>query len=87
MGFNLAKFTEKNVRWECINTLKNFIDPHKNLDDEVLYDLLSRFKDKYGLYLLFDCLKYLKIMKRSQFAKISCFHDVMERNNKPAIKL
>ena len=80
LGFRLARFMDKNVRRECINTIKEFLDPHDIFDDEVLYDLLSSYKDKFGLYLLYDCLKYLKIMNKKQFPKMFHLYDILERN-------
>jgi hypothetical protein len=71
---------DNNVRRECINSIKQFLEPLDKFNDEVLYDLLSNFKDRFGLYLLYDCLKYLKVMSKKQFPKMFYYHDILERN-------
>ena len=73
---------DKNVRRECINSTKKFLEPHDKFDDEVLYDLLSSYKNRFGLYLLYDCLKYLKVMDKKQFSKMFYYNDILERNEK-----
>ena len=82
MGFKLGKFTDKNVRRECIELLKKFLTPFEDFTDEVLYDILSTYKDRFGLFLLYECLKYLKVMDKKQFPKMFNFHDIMEMNDK-----
>jgi len=82
IGFKLAKFMDKNIRRECINSIKQFLAPYDTLNDEVLYDLLNNYKDRFGLYLLYDCLKYLKVASKKEFSKMYCYYNIIEKNEK-----
>lgn len=79
MGFRLAKFTDKNMRRECIDSLKDFLGSYEVLDDEVLLDVLRAYKDRFGLFLLYECLKYLKVVEKRHYRKMFYFNEMLKK--------
>ncbi len=75
-GFKLARFLDENIRIKCTSEVLQFLDniaayriikpvkAKKNFPDGLLLGtLIRKFVNQYGLYLLFDVLKHLKILR------------------------
>ena len=74
-GFKLAGFFDKNLKNMCISDVVQFVDNFiayrdHNPQDAIkrfpeglpLIILIQKFYERYGLYLLFDVLRYLKFL-------------------------
>jgi hypothetical protein len=80
-GFKLAQFTDNSIKDTCISDVIEFLDNYstfQNYHPEEAHDkcpdgltleiLVKKFRKKYGLYLLFDVLRYLKFLRMQDAA-------------------
>lgn len=75
-GFKLARFLDQNLKNLCITEVVQFLKGYIAYRDKKIEEankifpdglplgvLIKKFQAKYGLYLLFDTLRYLKFLK------------------------
>lgn len=79
IGFKLAMFTDKNMRRECIYSLKRFLEPYDELNDEMLHDVLKEYRNIFGLFLLYECLKYLKVIEKKHYPNILYYNEILRK--------
>jgi hypothetical protein len=78
-GYKLAGFHDDNVRKTCTETLGQFLIDYENVEERVkkvkkikshqkkLFIIIAMFGRQFGLYLLFDVLRRLKIVGKEDF--------------------
>ena len=94
MGYKLARFTNGNVKQKCVRRLSRFLrtpldfkrNPNhfkKKLSytEKLYFAVISEFQDIFGVYLLFEVLKYLKIIEHKEYFIYARIVDLIDRNS------
>ncbi|MHA1460295.1 MAG: competence protein CoiA family protein [Promethearchaeota archaeon] len=78
-GYKLAGFHDNNIRKTCTETLSQFLIDYENVEEKVqnikkvkpyqkkLFIIIAMFGQEFGLYLLFDVLRRLKVVSKEDF--------------------
>ncbi len=78
-GYKLAGFHDDNIRKTCTETLRQFLIDYENVEEKVknikkirshkkkLFIIIAMFGQQFGLYLLFDVLRRLKVVSKEDF--------------------
>jgi len=78
-GYKLAGFHDDNIRKTCTETLGQFLIDYENVEEKVknikkvkpcqkkLFIIIAMFGRQFGLYLLFDVLRRLKVVSKKDF--------------------
>jgi len=78
-GYKLAGFNDYNIRKNCTETLRQFLIDYENVEEKVknikkmkshqkkLFIIIAMFGQQFGLYLLFDVLRRLKVVSKEDF--------------------
>ncbi len=78
-GYKLASFLDHNIRKTCTESLRQFLTDYENVEEKVknikkikshqkkLFIIIAMFGQQFGLYLLFDVLRRLKVVGREDF--------------------
>jgi len=80
-GFKLARFTDENVKSKCLEEVSRFLKDSPNLlertkrlgkelsqEERLVFLAIALFSPRYGLHLLYNILKSLKIAKHIKFS-------------------
>jgi len=80
LKYKLARFTDLSVRKQCVDALDNFLNNYNDdlsnlirkgakmeLKKKLLFVIVAKFEPQFGLYLLYNVLKYLKVVKKEDF--------------------
>ena len=78
-GYKLAGFHDDNIRKTCTESLRQFLKEFENVEEKVknikkmkshhkkLFIIIAMFGRQFGLYLLFDVLRGLKVVSKEDF--------------------
>jgi hypothetical protein len=78
-GYKLAGFHDDNIRKTCTESLRQFLKEFENVEEKVknikkmkshhkkLFIIIAMFGRQFGLYLLFDALRGLKVVSKEDF--------------------
>ena len=78
-GYKLAGFHDDNIRKTCTETICQFLIDYENVEEKAknikkmkshqkkLFIIIAMFGQQFGLYLLFDVLRRLKVVSKEDF--------------------
>lgn len=80
-GFKLARFTDESMKSKCVEEVSRFLNDSAKLlerannmgkdlkpEEKLVYLAVALFAPRYGLHLLYNVLKSLKIVKNNNFS-------------------
>ena len=91
-GYKLAGFYDESIRKSCIHEIKEFLVNFENIDNEIngiknlnshqkkLFIIMMIYGQKYGLHLIFDILKLLKLATKKDFRYMSIVQQYLINN-------